>query len=604
MSQQVSVLPMQDSCQGSGRLVHALLEASNISLPGLVCQAVSGVFGLNALGDIYTHVQNSSSADEMAEKALQVLDVTVEADFASIPAEGPLVIVSNHPFGMLEGLVLMTHLSRVRPDVRILANNILDKLASLPELRVLRDRLVPIDVADRADAANNLPGLRAALRHLEEGGALVVFPAGTVSHWQKGQGISDPNWRTTALRLSERCKARVVPLHFAGRNSLPFCLAGLVHPALRTLLLPRELLNKRGCTVRVRSGAAIDKDTLNILPSPKLRNGYLRMCCYALRDVKQQRQDKAGMQPIADHADKELVAQALEALPSESHLVTQGDYKLYVFKGQDEEFLLSEIGIAREETFRPCGEGTGTARDLDDYDRHYYHLLLWNAKDQAIAGAYRLGLVPEIMRMQKGSRGMYSASLFALDPRFLERYGRNGLELGRALVTAPYQRDFYPLLLLWKGIAAFICRYNLRYLFGPASLSLDASPASLDLITTMLASQYASPELDGLVKGRKKPKAKRHDAAQTAILTAIRNREIDFKGVDKLVRAQDEGRGIPVLFRHYLQLNGTIAAFHCDYSFNTLDAFLFVDLPKAPVSKLRRYMGDAEARDYLQRQQA
>ena len=86
------------------------------------------------------------------------------------------------------------------------------------------------------------------------------------------------------------------------------------------------------------------------------------------------------------------------------------------------------------------------------------------------------------------------------------------------------------------------------------------------------------------------------------MLAAIRNREIDFKGVDRLVRVQDEGRGIPVLFRHYLQLNGKIAAFHCDYSFNTLDAFLFVDLPKAPVSKLKRYMGDAEAKDYLKKQ--
>ena len=182
MSQQVSVLPMQDFCQGSGRLVHALLEASNISLPGPVCQAVSGLLGLNALGDLYTQVRNCGSADEMALKTLQDLNVTVEADFASIPAKGPLVIVSNHPFGMLEGLVLMAHLSQVRPDVRILANNILDKLAGLPELRVLKDRLVPIDVSDGADAASNLPGLRAALRHLEEGGALVVFPAGTVSH--------------------------------------------------------------------------------------------------------------------------------------------------------------------------------------------------------------------------------------------------------------------------------------------------------------------------------------------------------------------------------------------------------------------------------------
>ena len=603
MSQQVSALPLSLSLEGGQRLIAALFEASNVSLPAPVAQLASGLLGLNALGEIYCQVQDSLSAEELAQRTLQTLDITVEADFSAIPKEGPLLLVSNHPFGMLEGLVLMAHLAKARPDVRILANNILDRMASLAELKVLAERLVPIDVAEGAGAANNLPGLRASLRHLEKGGAVVVFPAGTVSHWQRGQGVCDPRWHTTALRLSEKSKAPVVPIFFEGRNSLAFNLAGLVNPALRTFLLPRQLLNKRGSTVTVRTGSPMDAETLAFLPSQRLRNACLRMSCYALKDNVQGSKTRTYEKPIAPHAEASAVERALKALPESSLLASQGDYTVHVFKGSEQEFLLSEIGVAREETFRPCDEGSGKERDLDEYDPHYYHLLLWNEKDRAIAGAYRLGKVGEILETQ-GVQGLYSSTLFQMDENFLATCGREGLELGRALVTAPYQRDFYPLLLLWKGIATFIYRHNLRHLFGPASLSLAASGASLELITTLLASQYASESLEGHIQGRNTPSFGKPDRARAMILAAIERGEIDFRCVDRIVRGLDMGRGIPVLFRHYLQLNGKIAAFHEDKDFNSLDAFLFVDLPKAPKAKLRRYMGDEAAKDYLARMAA
>ena len=191
-----------------------------------------------------------------------------------------------------------------------------------------------------------------------------------------------------------------------------------------------------------------------------------------------------------------------------------------------------------------------------------------------------------------GPEGVYSSSLFRFDPAFFRRYGQS-LELGRALVRPGYQRDFLPLLLLWKGIARFVLRHpSIRYLFGPVSLSLDASNLSLRLVTEYLVGQHGSPELEQLIRGRAPLSEKGlGDAPGEAFIRSVRQGLLDYKQLDKLIRAQEQGRGIPILFKHYLKLGGRIAAFHRDTSFNTLDAFLFVDLPQAPENMLRRYMG-------------
>ena len=96
---------------------------------------------------------------------------------------------------------------------------------------------------------------------LAAGNALGMFPAGTVSHWRMGKGIADPAWNATAARMAKRCQATVIPVYFHGRNSLKFNLAGLVHPSARTLLLPSELLNKRGKTIRLTVGAPVPPAT-------------------------------------------------------------------------------------------------------------------------------------------------------------------------------------------------------------------------------------------------------------------------------------------------------------------------------------------------------
>ena len=163
-------------------------------------------------------------------------------DLARIPAQGPVVVVANHPFGGVEGIILPSLLGKVRRDVKILANYLLQPVTELQDLFIYVD---PFGTNHSTKA--NLASLREAMVWLKQGGLLGIFPAGEVSHltWPKLE-ITDPVWSRTVARLIRKSRADAVPVFFAGQNGPLFQCLGMVHPLLRTALLPREALNKSG----------------------------------------------------------------------------------------------------------------------------------------------------------------------------------------------------------------------------------------------------------------------------------------------------------------------------------------------------------------------
>ena len=144
---------------------------------------------------------------------------------------------------------------------------------------------------------------------------------------------------------------------------------------------------------------------------------------------------------------------------------------------------MREIGRLREQTFRASGEGTGKARDLDRFDAYYTHLVLWNQERREIAGAYRICNVQHVLH-RYGMRGLYTATLFRFQPKFFAKVGP-ALELGRSFVHLDYQRQYAPLLVLWKGIGSYLVRHpETPILFGAVSISADYSPASRQVPAT------------------------------------------------------------------------------------------------------------------------
>lgn len=206
------------------------------------------------------------------------LEVTAGA-LENIPATGPLVVVSNHPYGILDGLMLGLLLDRARGDFRILAHNVFKRAQELNRI------ILPISFDETKEAvALNLRTRAEALAYLGEGGAIGVFPGGTVSTAARPFGRPmDPGWRNFTAKMIARSGATVVPVFFEGHNSRLFQLMSHLHPTLRVALLIKEFRARVGGTVRVAIGDPIPADALAPLRSDaKQMMDFLRRATYDL----------------------------------------------------------------------------------------------------------------------------------------------------------------------------------------------------------------------------------------------------------------------------------------------------------------------------------
>jgi putative hemolysin len=531
------------------------------------------------------------------DSALRELQVQLDLppfEEEKIPATGPVVITSNHPYGGLDGLMVMATVGRRRRDLRILVNPELAQLGSIGSLMIAVDPFAGPE-SKRANAV----GMRKALRHLQDGGALMIFPAGEVSHLQlRTLSISDPPWNPTVARLIRMSGAPVVPMFFGGANSALFQLAGVLHPRLRTLLLPHELGNKLGHHVPVRIGNLLPPAKLAAFETDEQLAAHLRLKTYLLKGAPvdppppgTKLPPERSLEPIGPAIDPERLSCEIETLPPEMLLVSSGRMRVYCAPTARIPWTLQELGRLRELTFRAVGEGTGRRADIDVFDDYYEHLFVWNTATREIVGAYRLGRTDEISR-RFGKRGLYTSTLFDYNDLFIKLLGP-ALELGRSFVRPEYQKSFASLMLLWKGIGEYVARYP-RYcrLIGPVSISNDYLPLSRDLLVGFLEKKNLLTRLAKTVVRPKRPFRGRFS------VRALGSQDETLADIDSLstlvADLEPDGKGAPVLLRQYLKLGGRMLGFNVDPDFgNALDCLVLVDLRKTNPRVLRKYMSDA-----------
>jgi putative hemolysin len=567
-------------------------------LPAPLAGAVNRFLQIDRLEALYAR---ASAEHGFVRRLLDDLEVRIDvspADFEKIPATGAVVALSNHPFGILDGVMLADLLARARPDVRILTNQL---LGELPELAPICFFIDPFERPESRVA--NGRALKQAIVHLRSGGLLLVFPAGEVSHFDlKKRAICDPEWNRTAARLVRITRAKSLPILIRGANGIPFQMLGMVHPRLRTAALPVEMLNKRGKSVEIRIGGVIDSSRIEAIPDDTdagdaTRYLRLRVELLARRNSDLAEHASHDTFPVAAKTAVEALADEIGALPESCKLEETREFAVYLADAPAIPLALQEIGRLREITFRAAGEGTGQPVDLDRFDPHYLHLFLWSKEKREIAGAYRLGDVPALMS-RFGLKGLYTGSLFRFNARFVRQLGPS-LELGRSFIRPDYQRQFAPLLLLWKGIAAWVSRHpEYSMLIGAVSVSNRYSPASRELIARYFEKQNAAEEWRGEVKARRPLRGNLVQKWETEALCSLLPDVEDLSA--PIADLEPDGKGIPILVRQYVKLGGKLLAFSVDPRFaNTLDGFVMVDLTRTSPEILARYMGKEQAQRFF-----
>ena len=561
-----------------------------------VAGAAYGVMGLgkiNRLFDGAADYQGREFADHLLENMGITINVSSE-QLENIPKEGGFVLVSNHPFGGIEGVMLYSVIGKVRPDFKLMANFI---LSHIPNLKEAFFAVNPFE--KNPEWKSSVGGIKGAINHIAEGHGLGVFPAGEVSRYHGHDYPEDLPWSTSIARIIKNAKVPVVPVFWDGQNSRLFYAVDKINSMLGTARLTRELANKKGTCFNLQIGKPILPAEVEQYDDPKELAAYLRARSYALEaniPAKAVEKKEVKQAEIDVSTELPLMLAELEAIREKSFLYSTANYDCYLADCEDIPNLMHEIARLREETFRAIGEGTGKSLDQDEFDRYFKQMFLWDTVKQRIAGCYRLGIGSEIIP-KYGIKGFYVSTLVNIDESFSDKLSHT-IELGRSFVALDYQKEVLPMMLLLRGLSDVVVRYpDINHFIGPVSISSWYPKFYLSLIARFVSEKHA---VEDELKGKVTPKTPFvPDFLKVDADVLLKH---NMNGVDKfdkfLFRLSNGEYRLPTLYKKYLKLNAKFLCFNVDPDFNdTLDSLLFLtftDFPEDEVMPLFRDSSDEE----------
>lgn len=523
--------------------------------------------------ELYPHLEGV----DFVEQVLDYFDFSYsvrDRERVNIPNEGRVVIIANHPLGSLDGLALLKMVSETRPDVKVVANQM------LMALKPLHSMLLPVNNMQGGTPKKNIENMNKYLT--EQEGAVIIFPSGEVSRIHPS-GVKDSKWHRGFLRMAKATESPIVPIFMDGTNSPLFYGLSMLFKPLGTALLVKEMFKQRSKNLPIRIGEMIPPSSFNNLPiSLEQQIKLFKRDLYTLK--KGRKRVFTTQKPIALPEERKALSKAIE---NDCTLLglTPDNKKILQYKHTGSSPIMREIGRLREIAFRAVGEGTEKRRDTDKHDASYFHLILWDEKELEIVGAYRIGDATQVATSEDFGH-LYSASLFDYQPE-MAQYFAQGLELGRSFIQPKYWGK-RALDYLWMGIGAFIeANQQYRYLFGPVSLSNNYPDAAKQLLVSFYQSYFPSTE--------HLAEAKHPVNFPVSLGDTFNGKDFqqDFTLLKQLL--SDMGYTVPTLFKQYSDLcedDGVkYLAFSIDPDFNDcIDGLVFVDLGKLKAKKHARYM--------------
>jgi putative hemolysin len=514
------------------------------------------------------------------EAILDYFDIDIainKNELNHIPSYGRLVIIANHPLGALDAMALIHLIKDIRKDIKIVANSFLHAFDNI------KDLLIPVDnIQERMDKTS----LKSIYEALSKEQAVIIFPSGEVSR-ARPSGIKDTRWKSGFYKIASKMNASILPIHIHAKNSKNFYLLSMLNRSLATATLPNEMFKFRGKKIGFKIGHTIPYEAYH-LPTLSIKESVRLLRKHFYRVAK----GKQGLfKTYNEIALPEVRSELKKELKNGEELGMTGDgKKIILYASATENSVIREIGRLREISFRHVGEGSGKKRDIDRYDFAYKHLVVWDDESLEIAGAYRIGICAQIVN-NEGIQGLYTSTLFDFDPGF-EEYISHGIELGRSFVQPKYWNS-RALDYLWQGVGAYVRIHpEVRYLFGPVSLSDTFSKEAKEMMIFFYNHYF----------GAKTPSVS-HKEPYILTQESQKRYQSYFLGTDYRsdMRVLKEelalmGYAIPTLYKQYTEIceDGGVEFmdFGYDREFNDcIDGFIVVDMQRLKPAMRKRYIG-------------
>lgn len=215
---------------------------------------------LNALYDRHAHLSGADFAHSVLEDIEVGYEIFVDkkevlTQLDDLNLGKPLITISNHPYGHIDGLILADYFGHIRPDYKVMVNQVLNRVEALAPSII---SVTPTGVERKAATTESIMGVRRSLTHLRSGGALGLLPSGAVSDFCLRDGcVRDREWQPAIIAFMAKAKVPILPVHFLDRNSSLYYLLGLIDWRVRLLRLPAEVFNKAHRPVRIVIGPLI-----------------------------------------------------------------------------------------------------------------------------------------------------------------------------------------------------------------------------------------------------------------------------------------------------------------------------------------------------------
>ena len=563
---------------------------------------ITRISSINTFYDSIQHLEGKAYADAIL--AHFEIDFAIpEEDFKRIPKEGPFITISNHPLGAIDGIILIKLMAELRPDFKIMANFLLQRMKPLVPY------IIPVNPFEsRKDVKSSISGFKSALQHLKNGHPLSVFPAGEVSTFKDDKLIVDKPWEEAALKLIRKAEVPVVPIYFHAKNSRLFYRLAKLNDVFRTAKIPSEVFTQKNRPIKVRIGQPIsvatqkEQNSLEEFTDLLRRKTYMLSNAYEKEPLAERIREQIpntlkipkAPRKIATAIRPELIQEEIIKLrEKECRLLQSKNYEVFLAVEKDMPYILQEIGRQREVTFRAIGEGTNNSIDLDKFDTYYHHLFLWDDSEKAIVGAYRMGMGSQIFDAY-GIDGFYVQDLFRVEPELYPMM-KNSIEMGRAYIIKEYQQKPMPLFLLWKGIVHTTLRFpEHKYLIGGVSISNQFSNFSKSLMIEFMKSHYWDPYVAQYIHPKKEFKVKLKDADKEFVFDET---QADLNKFDRLIDEVEPGSlRLPVLIKKYIKQNAKVVAFNVDPLFNnSVDGLMYIKIADLPEDTVRPVMEEFQA---------